>query len=115
MSASKLPEEPVRKIVGASGVDPSAGAITRRKHPRFGTAGTVAFNRPDEQTRHAGRLADISEGGLAFLTDVSLAVGETLKLTWREEGETVSTDATVETVHSHPKASEFLVGVKFIR
>jgi len=114
MSEGSLPDERVQEILDRSGVDAESGAITRRAWPRFETAGDVTFNRPGEQTRHTGELADISDGGLAFVTDLSLAVGETLHLTYQEAGASVSAEAKVETVHSHPKEDRFLVGVKFV-
>ena len=107
MSEASLPDD--------AGVDANGAVIGRRKWPRFQTVGEVTFHRPREKARHTGSLADISEGGLAFLTDVSLAVGETLRLSYREEGGEISAEGTVETVHSHPKADRYLVGVQFIQ
>ena len=114
MSETNLPSDEVQKLLENAGVDPLTPGITRRKWTRFETAGSVEFSRPGEKASHVGSLIDISEGGLAFLTDVSLAVGETLGLSYQETEEPVSMIGTVETVHSHPKEKQFLVGVKFL-
>ena len=115
MSDEGLSEERMKKVLERAGVDPETEALGRRKWPRYETEGAVEFHRPQEKAVHTGALADISEGGLAFLTGISVAIGETLLLTYQEEGETKSAEVTVETVHSHPNEDSFLVGVKFIR
>lgn len=115
MRDASLPDETVRRMLEETGVDPEEGVICRRRWPRFRTVGEVTFHRPHEKTRHAGTLVDISEGGLAFLTEASLAVGETVLLSYQEEGASLSAEGMVETVHSHPKETRYLVGVKFIR
>ena len=115
MSDEKLPDDAVRRLLDDVGVDADGDAICRRRWPRFRTVGEVTFHRPQEKARHVGTLVDISEGGLAFLTDVSLAVGETLRLAYREGDASTSAEGMVETVHSHPKEDRYLVGVKFVR
>jgi len=114
MSDAGIPEGAMREMLKRAGIDPETSVISRRRWPRYETTGDVAFHRHREKEMHRGFLVDISEGGLAFFTKISVAVGETLLLTYREEGEGKSAEATVETVHSHPRGDEFLVGVRFV-
>jgi hypothetical protein len=93
----------------------SGGHVTRRRWPRFEARGEVRFTRPMEKTENVGELADVSRGGLAFLTTASLAVGETLHLSWDEEGRARRAEAAVEAIHSHPKDPRVLVGARFVR
>ncbi len=115
MSDTDFTDEKMKKLLDNAGVDPETSLSDRRGLPRYETEGRVTFHRPHEKNVHTGTLVDISEGGLAFFTQVSLAVGEKLLLSYREEGEPQSAEATVETVHSHPKGDNYLVGVRFIR
>ena len=116
MSDAKIPQEKMKKMLKTAGVGPDTEAISRRRWPRYETTGTVLFHRQKEKTVHEGALEDVSEGGLAFVTTVSLAVGETLMLSYQEEGEPrlYRGEAVVEPVHSPPKETRFLVGVRFI-
>ena len=86
----------------------------RRQWPRHAVEGTVSFHRPHEKQVHTGVLVDVSEGGLAFLTDVSLAVGETLLMSYQVTDLERSSEGMVETVHSHPKNDQFLIGTRFV-
>jgi len=109
MSEPPVPDDKLKDVLGD--VKPS----DRRSSPRYATRGTVEFHRPLETDRHTGRLVDISEGGLSFVTKVPLPVGETLHLTYEEEGRPRSTQATVETVHATQKEAGYVVGAKFVR
>lgn len=101
-------------MLKGAGLDPQTSAADRRKWLRYETAGDVTFHRPHEKDVHTGKLADISQGGLAFITGVSLAVGETLLISYQEEDEERTAEATVETVHSHPQDDNYLVGVRYV-
>lgn len=103
------------EMPGDDGLAPEPASADRRRHVRRQVRGIVEFHRPKEKALHAGTIADVSEGGLAFFTDVSLAVGETLLLTYREEGRAKSAEATVTTIHSRPREDSYLVGVNFAR
>ena len=115
MSRSNIPDEQMKKLLERAGVDPATSAVSRRRWPRHEAEGDVRFHRPSEKTVHLGQLVDVSDGGLAFLTTASLAVGESLLLRFQEEGKEKSAEASVETIHAHPKDDRFLVGAKFVR
>ena len=115
MSDMDFTDERMKKLLADAGVDPGTSLSDRRSFPRYGTHGQVTFHRPQEKNVHTGTLINVSEGGLAFFTRVSLAVGERLLLSYQEQGEPKSAEATVEAVHSHPKDDDYLVGVKFVR
>ncbi len=115
MTSEGISEERMKQLLDRAGLPAEGPAVSRRRWPRFSAEGAVRFTRPMERAEHVGELADVSLGGLAFLTDVSLAVGETLLLTYEDSGKTRSTQASVETIHSHPKDRRVLVGAKFVR
>jgi hypothetical protein len=115
MTEAGIPDDRLKRLLERAGVDAEDSSDTRRRHPRFKAEGEVRFHRPMEKAEHGGRLSDISRGGLSFVTDVSLAVGETLLLSYEEDGKPRSAQASVETIHAHPKDKNFLVGAKFVR
>jgi hypothetical protein len=112
MSEPPIPDNELNEVLGGPA---DLRPIDRRKSQRFETRGTVEFRRPSEKTRHRGNLVDISEGGLCFVTTVPLLVGETLHLTYEEEGKPRSAEATVETVHSQPREIRVIVGAKYLK
>ena len=115
MTEAGIPDDRLKRLLERAGGDSGRPPDTRRRHERFKAEGDVRFRRPMEKAEHSGRLSDLSLGGLAFVTDVSLAVGETLLLSYQENGKPRSAQASVETIHAHPKDKNFLVGAKFVR
>ena len=113
MTDAGIPDAMLRRLLERAGIE-SPEAVTRRRWPRFAVSGPVRFSRPMEKSENSGELADVSEGGIAFLTTASLAAGETLHLAWDERGRTRRAQATVEVIHSHPKDPRVLVGAKFV-
>ena len=114
MSETDFTDEKLKQVLDDAGLGPPTAAADRREWLRYETAGVLAFHRPQENDVHTGKLADVSEGGLAFVTRVSLAVGETLLLSYEEDGKEKAVEATVETVHSHPRDDSYLVGTRFV-
>ncbi|HUW57129.1 MAG TPA: PilZ domain-containing protein [Planctomycetota bacterium] len=115
MSDRDFTDEKLKNMLKDAGLDPATAAVDRRQWLRYDARGAVAFHRPQEKDVHTGKLVDISDGGLAFVTRVSLAVGETLRLSYQEEDGPKAVEAKVETVHSHPRDDSYLVGVRFVR
>ena len=115
MTEPGIPDDRLKRLVAGAGGDAARPPASRRRHERFKAEGDVRFRRPMEKAEHVGRLSDLSRGGLSFVTDVSLAVGETLLLTYQEDGKPRSVQASVETIHAHPKDKNFVVGAKFVR
>ena len=93
MSDTDFTDEKMKKLLADAGVDPGTSLSDRRSFPRYGTHGQVTFHRPHEKNVHTGTLLNISEGGLAFFTQVSLAVGERLLLSYQEEDDPQSSAA----------------------
>ena len=114
MTGGPIPDDRLKGLLNRAGVGPD-DAMTRREFPRFTAEGRVSFTRPMERGENVGELVDVSEGGLSFLTAVSVSVGETLLVTFDDDGRPRSRQATVETLHSRPKEQRFVVGAKFIR
>ena len=114
MTAEGIGDERLKDFLERAKADASAAA-GRRRWPRFPAQGEVRFTRPLERAEHAGQLAEVSQGGLAFLTDVEVSAGEMLRLSWEENGSPRTVEAAVESIHSHPKDRRVLVGVKFVK
>lgn len=114
MGKKRIDPKDLDRLIRSTGVEPETTVHSRRRHPRRVVSGAVTFRRPDDAQTCHGELTDLSEGGLAFLTTESLAVGEVLLIGCHLQEEARTFQARVETVHAHEEERRFLVGCKFL-
>jgi hypothetical protein len=93
----------------------------RRKHSRQrGLGATVSFRRlqssPDGQPDpyHKGRLADITQGGMSFASDVELRCGEKIDYAILSPAGEKTSEGAARVAHSHADHGLYYVGVQFI-
>ena len=115
MKQKGIPPEDLERLIRSTGAAPQETVKSRRQHERHDVSGTVAFHRADQKDFHRGELTDISEGGMAFLTEVSLHVGELLVISCQIREESRTFEARVETVHTRPEDRRLLVGCRFVK
>jgi len=91
--------------------------IQRRSFVRLNTSIYVTIGAPDDTMTRKSRLTkNISGGGLQLLSDMPIAVGENMTITFPINDITVEAEGTV--VHTIPPTSpndNFRMGVQFVR